>query len=253
MKKLHCLFIIISYWASVFGQKNPVVEYKHYNDVDIPNVYMATLYCSNNVSVYRERTSDIKHWEGKENPYPNARFKKLDTIFDTYFKTDIKKNEVLFYDRVMKYNFLISDNYEMKWDIDDAKKQILGYQCYKASTNFRGREWEVWFAPEIALPFGPWKLHGLPGLILEAHDASEKFSMVATEIQYGSVDVFSKDFSQLKETYNKSAVTLKDFVSQSDEMVENSFKKRNVELSGVKSEMIPVPRSGLELKYEWEE
>ena len=38
-----------------------------------------------------------------------------------------------------------------------------------ATTHFRGRDWKVWFSEEIPLPLGPWKLGGLPGLILAAH------------------------------------------------------------------------------------
>jgi len=46
---------------------------------------------------------------------------------------------------------------------------IVGQQCLMAKTRFRGREWTVWYAPEVGIPLGPWKLAGLPGLILKAH------------------------------------------------------------------------------------
>lgn len=236
----------------MFGQKIPVVEYTHYNDVDIPNTYKATLYISNKSSIYRLRTSNIEHWAGKENPHPNAVFTKLDTIYDSYIKTDLEKKELFYYDRVMKYNFLISDRFNIKWIIADSTKQILGYKCNKATTNFRGRQWEVWFTPEIAMPFGPWKLYGLPGLILSAHDTSMRFNMIATAIHYEPNDILSKNFLKLKEAYNKSPITLQDFINKSDEITENSFKERSLEFSSGSIQMIEVPRSGEELIYEWE-
>lgn len=38
--------------------------------------------------------------------------------------------------------------------------------------NFRGRTWTAWYAEQIPIDAGPWKLHGLPGLILKSTDNS---------------------------------------------------------------------------------
>ncbi len=57
---------------------------------------------------------------------------------------------------------------EMVWEIGDSTKNILGYECFQATTDYHGRVWDVWFTPEIPIQDGPWKFRGLPGLILEA-------------------------------------------------------------------------------------
>ena len=55
------------------------------------------------------------------------------------------------------------------WNIvTDSTRQILGYNCYMATTTFRGRQWTVYYTEDIPMPLGPWKLGGLPGLILFA-------------------------------------------------------------------------------------
>jgi GLPGLI family protein len=57
-----------------------------------------------------------------------------------------------------------------KWNITDDTMTILTYPCYKATCCYHGRNWIVWFTMDIPVNVGPWKLHGLPGLILKAND-----------------------------------------------------------------------------------
>lgn len=56
---------------------------------------------------------------------------------------------------------------EMSWEIGDSTKNILGYECSMAITDYHGRKWTAWFTPDIPIADGPWKFRGLPGLILE--------------------------------------------------------------------------------------
>lgn len=72
---------------------------------------------------------------------------------------------------------------EWTWEISDSTKNILGYECVKATTEFHGRKWIAWFSPEIPLYNGPWKLGGLPGVILEASTDDGKYSFLAIGIQ----------------------------------------------------------------------
>ena len=54
------------------------------------------------------------------------------------------------------------------WRITSEQKIIRGYKTIKATTQYEGRSYVAWFAPAIPVPFGPYRLHGLPGLIIEA-------------------------------------------------------------------------------------
>ena len=53
------------------------------------------------------------------------------------------------------------------WQFSSDTLTVLGYVCQKATTSFRGRSYEAWFSSEIPIKEGPWKLYGLPGLILK--------------------------------------------------------------------------------------
>ena len=89
---------------------------------------------------------------------------------------------------------------EMTWVIGDSTTNILGYECIKAETEYHGRHWEAWFTPEIPVSFGPWKLRGLPGLILNAN-AGKGFEFTATGIQ-SSDRILTPIFNP--ENYNKT-------------------------------------------------
>ncbi|GHT26109.1 hypothetical protein AGMMS4957_21580 [Bacteroidia bacterium] len=62
-----------------------------------------------------------------------------------------------------------------QWTLSDETCTILNYSCQKATARFRGRDWEVWFSPDIPSDAGPWKLQGLPGLIMRAADTRKHY------------------------------------------------------------------------------
>lgn len=89
----------------------------------------------------------------------------------TYVFTDTGKEELTVYDEWGKEPGYYTESLsEQAWTvIPDSTVSLLGYECLLAETNYHGRVWKAWFTPEIPIPFGPWKLHGTPGLILKAY------------------------------------------------------------------------------------
>lgn len=81
-----------------------------------------------------------------------------------------------------------SENWEKPaWEICDSVEIVLGFSCQMATANFRGRKWFAFFTTEIPVNDGPWKLCGLPGLILKAYDEMHDYVFVATAINAESV------------------------------------------------------------------
>ena len=58
----------------------------------------------------------------------------------------------------------------LDWELTDSVTTVLGYVCKSARCSFHGREWTVFYTEDIPLMDGPWKLQGLPGLIMMASD-----------------------------------------------------------------------------------
>lgn len=97
------------------------------------------------------------------------------------FKNKVGNMEV--FDGNIVSMFRYTEPYEAQtWEIGDSTKNILGYECHVASTDYHGRHWTVWFATDIPIQDGPWKLSGLPGLILEAREESGQHHFMATGI-----------------------------------------------------------------------
>ena len=87
-----------------------------------------------------------------------------------YLYWNLSVGKVSVYTSVFGSKYVIEEETPtMEWTIgEDSVQTILGYECHKATTKFRGREWNVWFTEEIPVSLGPWKLNGLPGIILQA-------------------------------------------------------------------------------------
>ena len=69
------------------------------------------------------------------------------------------------------------------WELADGERTILGYACRRALCTFRGRNYEAWYTPEIAVSGGPWKFGGLPGLILAVKDDAGVLDLEATGVE----------------------------------------------------------------------
>ena len=97
---------------------------------------------------------------------------------------------------------------ERCWKImDDSTKNVLGYECIMATAKYHGRHWTAWFTPEIPVDAGPWKLLGLPGLILEASDSTGHHHFTVNGIQSVNMNI-----PPVYEPYSYEKTTRKKFL-----------------------------------------
>ncbi len=59
----------------------------------------------------------------------------------------------------------------------------------KNKPEFRGRTWEAWFTNQIPVSNGPWKFHGLPGIIMQVSNDQNHFSFTCIGISREKVPI----------------------------------------------------------------
>ena len=62
----------------------------------------------------------------------------------------------------------------IRWKTSRDTATFGGLHCQKATCHFEGRNYTVWFCPDLPVHTGPWKLNGLPGVIVDARDAKNE-------------------------------------------------------------------------------
>ena len=100
-------------------------------------------------------------------------------------------------DGVLLQDYIYQDSLNAQdWNIEDSTTTVLGHECQMATCCFRGHRWTAWFAMDIPVSDGPWKLGGLPGLVMEANSERNQhvFKMVGIENVSQEPIVFSKTY-----------------------------------------------------------
>lgn len=107
------------------------------------------------------------------------------------------------------------------WQITEETDNVCGYPCVKATGEYGGRTWNVWFAEEIPSPYGPWKLNGLPGLILAAKDSDGIHNFSAIVFRKGTTDIMADENARTK-------ITREEYIKAKQE-----FEALEVPLAGI--------------------
>lgn len=117
------------------------------------------------------------------------------------------KYEVFLQTRILSDKYKVSEERPIIWKITSEKLKIGEWNTQKAEADFAGRHWLAWFTTDIPIQDGPYKFHGLPGLIIKLEDQTKShlFTLQAVKnINAIQEDVFdSKEVSINLKQYNK--------------------------------------------------
>lgn len=91
--------------------------------------------------------------------------------------------KIYFFDRIDMDEYKITDDRKINWKILHDKEKICELNAQKAIGQFAGRQWIAWFTTDIPFQDGPYKFHGLPGLIVKIEDKSKSHSFILKEVK----------------------------------------------------------------------
>lgn len=206
--KILFLFIFIFCTSILYAQKNRFIyEYKFTLDSTKKDHLQKGIYL---LDTYKDESI---YYNEKE--VLNDSILTISNESSTMFSDKIKKrypeysiNQIT---RLFKDNYLVNDERIQNWKILDDKDKILNYNVQKAELNFMGRKWIAWFTTEIPIQDGPYKFHGLPGLILKIEDSEKThiFELVGIKNNFYERNFDSKGFIRIN--YSKYKKLYKEY------------------------------------------
>ena len=128
-------------------------------------------------------TADYKAGASQETIIQHAQAYGNGNISYQVFKNYPAK-KVTTIDRLGTTNILCEEaNERPEWTLHPDTMTILSYPCQKATCRFKGRDYTAWYTMDVPVSDGPWKLHGLPGLIIKAEDSRGHYVFTCTGLE----------------------------------------------------------------------
>lgn len=176
---------------SIFAQVNQEIEYTFQDK----NNYKcnSTLYIKNNESIYKIGDKRDQGIDEKNSTEKNLVFVNNDEISTLFYTNDtisitripLYKSELIYYD----------DGQNITMNFTGNSKKINEYNCQEVKIDLNGRKYSIWFTPDIQTYFAPFRFNGLPGLVVELYEETNKIKLTLNSIKKSNDTV---DFDKYK-------------------------------------------------------
>lgn len=252
MNKELLITMLLGFVSAINGlsQNTVYAEFSYVKNLGINYVTKGILFANTTKSKFIEL--------GEKNYLDSNRIKQDSTANNFEIVTESRPTNYSFF----QTKILISEEYrlgkkytvkenlpQIQWIFLNESKQIGKYLAKKAEGIFRGRKYIVWYSDEIPIPAGPWKINGLPGLVLSVVDSKKEISF---EVNYVKITDDSNLKFQIIDFNNM--ITLREFVNKQIDNLKQKEKVINSKLPRNHSfYYTPPPReTQMEIIYEWE-
>lgn len=243
-------------------------EYKVTNSKSITDTYTTILQIGRDCSCFMDYTAfqsdsvnatpqasdeDIKKYQMQE--------MKNSSFFDQTVLQNHPQGEMSVYSVIPPDYYMYKEKLcPIQWSLSNETDTVCGYVCQKATGEYGGRKWVVWYAPEIPTTYGPWKFCGLPGLVMRAYDTENIHRFEAITFRKGTLPIAVPDiphivtverdkFVKSKNKYEEDPMKNIPLESISDMTVQkNEDGKSSILINGVQLRIRPNGYTPLELE-----
>ena len=175
----------------------------------------------------------------------NGDYLKLYNTYRPDFKEFLLENantrQLTYYGMVSIDRYMYQEDIpQINWVLSDSTKEICGYLCHQATATFRGRNWVAWYC-DIPKSVGPWKLNGLPGLILAAQTEDKEHTFTAVSVRKSSSPITIPDKEYFKTTRERFNKALADYKSNPAK----SWKNSPLAPKDMNGKPMPIPKRKL--------
>lgn len=173
---------------------------------------------------------------------------------DRFIEMDFKNSSIHSKETHRGEVYYVKDSIvSLNWKLDyEDEKKIGSLLCKKATTHFRGRDYIAWYSLDIPLPYGPYKFHSLPGLIVSISDSTNTFTWTIVSYKLKAEKPkfeFNNKLMPLisaKKYYSE----IRYYSNNERQKIIQSKLPKGIELVSVTSDT--HIRKGVEIEFEWE-
>jgi len=192
MKRYITLFALVAGFQIAFAQKpdtaQVLVHYKfsHVRDTNNrahPYMENMALFVGKSASSYKSYDTQLQNELYRQqfqelllnSPGGNFRLDRKITGSGTEYYQFVNDKRLARKEVLANTPYIMTDALPViAWHITSSTANFAELHCQKATCHFKGRDYTAWFCPDLPMHVGPWKLNGLPGVIVEAYDAKKE-------------------------------------------------------------------------------
>lgn len=222
------VYFLFLFWGILINsQKAGQIIYASLNSKDDKGI----LYYDNEQSLFitenKESETSVRKMSDGSIVYP---VNSIDSIANKTKFVLFDNQKKIFFNNIINNDIetILKDKTRVSWTFLDENKKILNFPCKKAVGEYYGKKYIAWYTKQISNSYGPLKINGLNGLILEVFSEDNSFHWIAEKIiNQENRNIIGKFIS--KYDFNK-AVSREEYKNILDSQLKEFEDKININL-----------------------